>query len=256
MAPELLASLDEQGYCVLPHYMDSALRLQLLERIEQLFTQEGDRAGHEFKYEPGVPRLANLVDKGEIFRRVWADATILPLIAHVLSPRFKLSSLNARSATPGEGHQPLHVDQGLLPDEQGFTVCNVVWMLDDFTVENGAPRAVPGTHRSGKRPQEALADPNLPHPGEVLVTAPAGAVVVMNAHLWHGGTINRTQQPRRAIHSFYCRADMPQQQYQKRLLRPQTQSALPPDLRALLALDDPHNDELCSQVTGQSGFLK
>ena len=70
----------------------------------------------------------------------------------------------------------------------------------------------------------------------------------MNAHLWHGGTANRTAAPRLAMHAFYCRRDKPQQQYQKRLLRPEVQNSLPPDLRAILALDDPMNDELSSQT--------
>ena len=110
-------------------------------------------AGSEFRAEPGTRRLANLVDKGEIFREVFANDEILRYIGHMLRPRFKLSSLNARSANPHEhGHQPLHVDQGLLPDAGGAVVANVVWMLDDFTPENGAMRAVPRTHLSGQRP--------------------------------------------------------------------------------------------------------
>ena len=32
----------------------------------------------------------------------------------------------------------------------------------------------------------------------------AGTVVVMNAHLWHGGTANRSAKPRLAMHAFYC----------------------------------------------------
>jgi ectoine hydroxylase-related dioxygenase (phytanoyl-CoA dioxygenase family) len=80
--------------------------------------------------------------------------------------------------------------------------------------------------------------------------------VVLNAHTWHGGTENRTNQPRRAIHSFYCRWDLPQQQYQKALLSRQTQAALSPLLRRLLALDDPLNDQLSSLVEKPSGFLK
>jgi hypothetical protein len=39
-------------------------------------------------------------------------------------------------------------------------------------------------------------------------------------------------------------------------LRPETQAALSPELRQLLALDDPLNDELSSAETGASGFLK
>jgi ectoine hydroxylase-related dioxygenase (phytanoyl-CoA dioxygenase family) len=101
-----------------------------------------------------------------------------------------------------------------------------------------------------------LPDPLAPHPQEVLLTGKAGGIAVMNAHLWHGGTANRTSAPRLAMHAFYCRRDKPQQQYQKQLLRPEVQGSLTPELRDLLALDDPVNDSLSAAVTVRSGFLK
>jgi hypothetical protein len=58
------------------------------------------------------------------------------------------------------------------------------------------------------------------------------------------------------MHSFYCRRDQPQQQYQKKLLRAETQARLSESLRWLLALDDPLNDQLSAQASGKSGFLK
>jgi ectoine hydroxylase-related dioxygenase (phytanoyl-CoA dioxygenase family) len=114
---------------------------------------------------------------------------------------------------------------------------------------------VPGSHRSGERPQDVLADPEQAHPDEVLVTGRAGDLVVMNSHLWHGGTANRTGGRRLALHAFYCRGDKPQQQYQKALLRPETVAALSPAARAMLALDDPANDALSAEG-GRSGFMK
>lgn len=129
-------------------------------------------------------------------------------------------------------------------------------MLDDFTRENGATRMVPGSHRWGTRPQEVLQDPLAPHPQEVLLTGKAGSIAVMNAHMWHGGTANRTTAPRLAMHAFYCRRDKPQQQYQKQLLRPEVQARLTGEVRDILALDDPLNDALSSSVTVRSGFLK
>jgi ectoine hydroxylase-related dioxygenase (phytanoyl-CoA dioxygenase family) len=147
------------------------------------------------------------------------------------------------------------VDAGALPDALGSWVCNTVWMLDDFTTANGALRVVPGSHRWGRRPQEALADPAAPHPEEVLVTGRAGDLVVMNSHLWHGGTANRTDGRRLALHAFYCRRDKPQQQYQKALLREETLRGLSPEARALLALDDADNDALAAQA-GASGFMR
>jgi ectoine hydroxylase-related dioxygenase (phytanoyl-CoA dioxygenase family) len=251
------AALDTSGYVVLERFLSPALLEQVRTRVEELHEHEGENAGAEFRKEPGSRRLANLVDKGEIFEQLIAMPEILERVGHVLGQNFKLSSFNARSADPHSNEpQPLHCDAGALPDEQGYWVCNTIWLLDDFTSENGATRVVPGSHNWKRLPQEALADPLAPHPEEQLLLAPAGSVVVMNTHAWHGGTANHTAQPRRALHAFYCRSDKPQQQYQKRLLRRETQARLSPELRRLLALDDPRNDELSAAGSGASGFLK
>lgn len=250
-------SLEQLGYLVMGDFMRSELLAALRNRVEELLAQEGEQAGAEFKQEPQSQRLANLVNKGEIFERVISMPDILERVACVLGPEFKLGSLNFRSADPfSDWVQPLHSDMGALPDEKGFSVCNTIWLLDDFTAENGATRVVPGSHRWGKLPQDALQDPRAPHPDEVLLTGRAGSVVVMNAHAWHGGTANRTGAHRRALHAFYCRRDLPQQQYQKKLLSPEVQRRLSPEVRKLLALDDPLNDRLSAEGAGRSGFMR
>src|SRR5688572_10090980 len=152
--------LDQDGYVVLGGFMPEELLDALRRRIEEIFIEEGDRAGAEFKQEPQTRRLANLVNRGEIFQRVIALPRILEYVAHVLGPEFKLSSLNARSANPySDWVQPLHCDAGAVPDAMGYWVCNSVWLLDDFTTENGAIRMVPGSHRWGRLPQQVLPDP-------------------------------------------------------------------------------------------------
>jgi len=250
-------SLDQNGYILLEDFMSADLLESVRRRVEELFAAEGDQAGSEFKQEPQSRRLANLVDKGEIFLQVIAASEVLERVKYVLGPDFKLSSLNVRSANPhSDWVQPLHADVGAIADQNGYWVANTVWMLDDFTAENGAIRIVPGSHRWGRLPQQALVNPSAAHPDEILLTGTAGTVVVMNAHLWHGGTANHTSAERRALHAFYTRRDKPQQQYQKRWLRPEVQQSLSPELRKLLALDDPLNDELTSKTTGQSGFLR
>jgi ectoine hydroxylase-related dioxygenase (phytanoyl-CoA dioxygenase family) len=247
--------LDELGYVVLEDAMARERLDALRRRVAELYELEADRAGAEFKQEPGCLRLANLVDKGDVFEAVIAEPKVLACVRQVLGPHLKLSSLNARTALPGSASQPLHVDMGAIPDEQGFWVCNCVWMLDEFTPDNGALRVVPGSHRFGQRPEEVVADPGAPHPNEVLITGRAGSIIVINAHVWHGGLANRTAAPRTAVHAFYCRRDKPQQQYQKALLRVEVQARLSPDLRTLLALDDPLNDVLAQSTIPRSGFL-
>ncbi|HUY92913.1 MAG TPA: phytanoyl-CoA dioxygenase family protein [Pirellulales bacterium] len=249
--------LDELGYVLLPGVMQPALLSRLRDRVEQLFASEGEAAGAEFKTEAGARRLANLVNKGGVFREIIAHPAVLPLVEHVLDESVKLSSLNARSVNPQwDQPQPLHCDMGGLPDERGAWVCNTVWMLDDFTEQNGALRVVASSHRWNRLPQDALENPCADHPQQSVVAGAAGSVIVMNAHLWHGGMANLTPRCRTAVHAFYCRRDKPQQQYQKQLLDAELQAALPAELRELLALDDATNDELCSQNYARSGFLK
>ena len=251
-----IRNLDEAGFVVLPDFFTDLLA-PLRTRIEGLFEEEDDQAGSEFKQEPGCRRLANLVDKGDVFHQVVRHPRLMPYVWQVLGDRFKLSSLNARSVNPfWTQSQPLHADMAAVADETGFWVCNTVWMIDDITLDNGPIRAIPGSHLLRKLPGEVLADPHAPHPNEVLITGKAGTVVVMNAHVWHGGNGNHTSSTRTALHAFYCRRDKPQQQYQKKLLRTETQAILSTELRDLLALDDPANDELSGRPRTVSGFLK
>jgi ectoine hydroxylase-related dioxygenase (phytanoyl-CoA dioxygenase family) len=250
-------SLDDLGYVVLDDFIAPDRLQQLRDRVEQVYAEEGENAGHEFRHEDHVRRLANLVAKGREFEELVSDREVLQRIALVLGDDFKLSSLNARSANPFEDcRQPLHIDAGAIADQRGYWVCNTIWLLDDFSPENGATRCIPGSHKWAKNPVAVLSDPLARHPGEVLVTARAGAVVIMNAHMWHGGTENRTALPRRALHAFYCRGDKPQQQYQKALIPEAVQQGFRPEVRRILALDDPRNDDISSKSTGASGFLK
>jgi ectoine hydroxylase-related dioxygenase (phytanoyl-CoA dioxygenase family) len=249
--------LTENGFCILNEYAGEAMISRLRQRTDEIIASEGEDAGREFKQEPQTLRLANLVNKGVIFQQLIMDPVILSLVSVVLGSEFKLSSLNYRAALPlSDWAQPLHCDTGALPDNKGNSVCNVIWMLDDFTTMNGATRLISGSHRTGHLPEQILPDPSAAHPEEILITGKVGTVAVINAHIWHGGTANRTRSQRRAIHSFYCRRDKPQQQYQKKLLDSQVQATNDEKLRWLLALDDIENDRLCSEITGMSGFMK
>jgi ectoine hydroxylase-related dioxygenase (phytanoyl-CoA dioxygenase family) len=246
--------LDRLGYLTLPGLMPPVLLEAARKRIGQLFAEEGARAGSEFKQEPGARRLANLVNKGRIFEEMILHPRVLACMEQVLGPDFKLSSLNARSADPfNDTPQPLHADSGAVADDSGYWVCNSIWMLDDFTPENGATRMVPGSHLWRRIPAPGMYDR---HPEEQLVLGKAGTVVVMNAHMWHGGTANRTAAPRRALHVYYTRRDKPQQQYQKQWLSDEVQARLSPEARRILALDDGLNDRLCATGSGVSGFMK
>lgn len=226
--------LDRDGFLPLPGLLTADQIAQLILRTDDLIAAEGEAAGQEVHQEPGTTRLADLVNKDAVFEVCFTHPRVLAAISHVLGGSLKLSSLNYRAALPGFGLQGLHADWGGAVQPGDYSVCNSIWLLDDFTESNGATRIVPGSHRSGQVPRDALADPAAPHPEEVLLTAPAGTVVIFNSHTWHGGTLNRTGRPRRALHAYFTRRNLPQQLDQKAYLRPETYARLGPAARFVL----------------------
>lgn len=232
--PTIAASLDRDGFAIVPGVLDDAHMDAIRTRLDELAAEEGEQAGIEVHQEAGTARLSDLVNKGEVFDVFYTHPVVLAGVAHVLQGDLKLSSLNSRAALPGKGHQELHADWGPLDLSEGFQVCNSIWLLDDFTPNNGATRVVPGTHRSGQSPGDVVEDPAAAHPDEQLLLAPAGTVVIFNSHLWHGGTTNRTDSPRRAVHSYFTRRHQPPQLDQRACMRAETHRRMAPAARYIV----------------------
>jgi ectoine hydroxylase-related dioxygenase (phytanoyl-CoA dioxygenase family) len=234
---ETAAALDKNGFAALPGVLSAEQVEAIVTRLAELSRVEGSSAGAEVHQEAGADRLSDLINKDPMFSVCLTDPRVLAAVRHVLG-EFKFNSLNSRAALPGQGLQGLHADWGVLPEAQDYQICNSIWLLDDFTAENGATRVVPGTHRKrGMAPADELdGDPTAAHPDEVQLIAPAGTVVVFNGHVWHGGTRNDSDRPRRALHSSFVRRDQPQQTDQAEYLRVRTRDRLSPAALYLLGV--------------------
>jgi ectoine hydroxylase-related dioxygenase (phytanoyl-CoA dioxygenase family) len=225
--PEIAGQLDRNGFAPLPGILSEPQMAAMRARLAELTAEEGDAAGLEVHQEAGTDRLSDLVNKDPMFDVCFTHPVVLAAMAHVLGD-FKLSSLNYRSALPGKGLQGLHADWGRRQPGEGFSVCNSIWLLDDFTAENGATRLVPGSHLRPELPNDVLDDPAAPHPDQVQLIAPAGTVVIFNSHVWHGGTLNTTDRPRRAMHSYFTGRANAQQLDQRKYVRESTLARLSP----------------------------
>jgi ectoine hydroxylase-related dioxygenase (phytanoyl-CoA dioxygenase family) len=93
---------------------------------------------------------------------------------------------------------------------------------------------VAGTHLTTRIPTDEMVSAAEAHPREVLLLGKAGDGVVFNSHTWHGGTLNRTDRPRRAMHGYFCRRRNDQQLNQKNHLSPETVAGLSSAVRFLL----------------------
>src|SRR5690348_11596664 len=172
LTPAEKDQLDRDGYLPLEGILSAEEVSAINKRLGELTAAEGDRAGLEVHQEKGTDRLADLVNKDPMFEVCFTHPRVLAAVAHVLKGEFKLSSLNSRAALPGEGLQHLHADWEGTVAPGDFYVCNSIWLLDDFTEENGATRAVPGSHNGGKMPRDEMDDLGRPHPREVQLLAP------------------------------------------------------------------------------------
>ena len=242
LSKEQKKQMEDAGYVIFPALLSPLELEQVRDRIESLWQEEGEAAGQENYVEPGVRRLANLANKGELFRNIFAHPLVLAIAQAVMGPDVRLSMLNAREVPPQSdiAKQPFHsdTDNSGKPDEKGFYSCTAIWMLDDFTPENGATRLIPGTHLSYKVPKEVLSDTYALHPDEVVLTGKAGDVAVFNGHCWHAGGLNQTKKPRRAILAHYLRADIPRPADRRQHLSPEVKAAMSPHELEILGVDD------------------
>ncbi len=228
--------LDVNGYLPLENILTQKQVAGLISRLDELAAIEKEDAGKELHQEGGTIRVSNLVNKGAMFEIGFSHPRVLAAIWHVIGPRFKLSSLDCRMALPGQGHQAFHADwrSGVEPGD--YYVCNSMWLLDDFTVENGATRVVPGSHRSGKHPKDALKDAAQKHPEEIQLVAPSGTVIIFNSHLWHAGGLNQTNARRHGMLAYYTRRDHKQLTDQRKFIHPETHARLTEAQRFILAV--------------------
>lgn len=157
-------------------------------------------------------RIYNLLARGAVYHQVPVHANVLPIVEGVLDRGCLVSSLSSIAIGPGETEQPLHADDQLipLPKPHVSIICNTMWALTDFTIENGATRVVPGSHLAERSP--------LPfgEPVELqFAEMKAGSVLVFDGSIWHGGGANRTTERRLGLAMNYCAGWIRQQENQQ-----------------------------------------
>lgn len=226
--------LDTDGYTVLPGVMDADWLAALRLAFDSIHEAEGEEAGKEVNQVEGVRRLADLVNKGEVFDGVYQHPLLLAAVWHVIQRPFKLHSLNGHDPLKGHGQQGLHPDWGGERGVGRFHVVNSMWMLDDMTPDNGATRIVPGSQHDARKLNDVHADPTAPFEGEIRMTGRAGDVGVFNGTAWHSCTLNTSGAPRRVLHGAFIAREHGQQTNQREYLRPETDKRLTPLMRYIL----------------------
>ncbi len=181
--------------------------------------------GYPFDRDTCNQRVFHLFNLDPIFVDLIQRPLALRYVEQTLDAAFLISNFSANITAPGSSRMPLHADQGyvLPPWPAEPLACNVGWLLDDFTEENGGTCYVPGSHLRGRGP---AADETVE---TVAITAPAGSLMIMDGRLWHQTGANLSSDTRRAaLFGYYVRRWLRPQINWNAALWPQTVAQLSP----------------------------
>lgn len=206
LAAEQKEALDRDGCVVLGGLIGEAWLARLRAAFEKACAKDGKSPAIK---ESGTRHADDLVNRDSCFEGVYTHPSVLAAVHHILRVPFRVGQLAGRDPLPGYGAQGLHGDWTTRAKGEPFRIATTIWLLDDFTSDNGATRVVPGTHHLLTQPPKSLADPESRHPEQRIIVAGAGSVLVFNGHLWHSGTRNKTVLSRRVLQcSFVARDEL------------------------------------------------
>lgn len=193
-------SLDDEGYVVAPRMIADDWLAELRAIFERAADSPAINGPAVAGSDTGTRNVPALFQWGEPMRRIFGHPKLLAAAFHVLRRPFRLADMHGRDPQPGFGQQALHADwPSRAAGDSAFHLFNSLWLLDDFTPENGSTRVVPGSHHSRQPIAPGLRAPESRHPDERRIVAPAGSVLLFNGHLLHSGTRNHSSLPRRVI---------------------------------------------------------
>jgi len=206
LAPAEKDSLDRNGYVVLPGVIDADWLAALRKAFENATGESQPTANDK---QSGTRQANDLIQKDEAFDGVLTHPKILAAAYHALRRSFKVLVLGGRDPLPGYGLQGLHNDW--LPrssPSEPYSVVTTIWLLDDFTENNGATRLIPGSHLTHIPLPKPMRQPESRHPDQQIIVAKAGSALVFNGHLWHSGTRNLSNRSRRVLQCQFVAREM------------------------------------------------
>lgn len=194
-----IAELEAFGFTVIDPDRTGApagFAERLLDRVMAIGAQEDALAvelnKHDDAAKPAFGRqLFHLLERDPAFIEAAMNPAVRTMASYLMGASYRLYSMVAFVKEGSARSTPMHVDSVGVPTPLPAygTVCNVSWILTDYTEENGTLGMVPGSHRYCRHPTE-MEQPKFIGGAmdDAMVTpviAKAGSLVVFTGNTWH-----------------------------------------------------------------------
>ncbi len=203
----------QEGYVVFPDLVSSDKCEYYKELLEEDYikysTHYADRktsTNHGLQDKSSEKVVFNLHNKNLAYYDLFDNKTLISFLDIVLkegsyqnSEPYNLLNISARNPHKKAKGQQLHLDSNLPAGDYPIIVV-ALWMLDDFHMENGATRIVPGSHKN-----KGYAEDGKRYDNELTVTGKQGSLLVFNGSLWHGSSDKLIEGDRWAVILGYGR---------------------------------------------------
>ena len=190
--------IHEQGYSILkgviPGDKVSCVRNDIIKAADKFGTKK-----------PNNTSLATTINHTQSFAPYVADPRIMAIVESFFGPYARVSStttqINEPSSERGHWHSDWPFNAGFIPEPIPDLVMHLttLFMLVDFTCENGGTLMRPGSHKWDTNPTYDDEFRYDGYPDQIHGEGPAGSVLIMDSRLWHASGLNHTNERRAAL---------------------------------------------------------
>lgn len=234
LAP-ILEALRRDGAVVLADWAAPDLIDRVAEELRPYFDSEGKRFESDFNGYKTL-RISGILARSRTSAHLIAEPRLLEILDAVLLPHcetYRIGSTTGIEILPGEDAQVLHTDDSIYPMRMPGLQWQVStnWALDDFTIENGATRMIPGSHSWPMwRLPEAKDD-------VVQAVMTKGSLLIYMGSLFHGGGANKSNKPRMGLVNTYSLGWLRQEENQYLMVPRDVAESYPDRVRRLIGYE-------------------
>ena len=190
-----------KGYVVLPDLLSLEEATEARDLILELAQQEKQEG--RLVVQGAKERLYGLIYKGEFFAKLVQDKLILSVIEAILGEDIILGGFSAHILHPGAQKMGVHVDYPYWAMSSPFPTypileIQVIWMMEDFTADNGSPLFAAGTQNLATKPDLKQFENTAKK-----ITGTAGTAIISHGLCWHDTSENSSDRTRVSLLGNY-----------------------------------------------------